>query len=106
MNQTTIMPEDNSKQKQQTSLIHKNIGVQSVIEKARKEAHKKIQLLASKKEQLKKYENQFYKEMSYFSHNPQPDIDQTTRMYHLVEGYTKTQDQSKQKTTQKDYDET
>lgn len=60
-----------------------------MIEKARKEAHKKIQLLANKKDQLKKHESEFYKEMSYFSHNPVPDVDQEARMFHLVEGYTR-----------------
>jgi hypothetical protein len=69
-------------------MIHKNIGVQSVLEKARKEAHKKIQLLATKKDQLKRHESEFFKEMSYFTHNPTPDVDQETRMFHLVEGYT------------------
>ena len=44
------MPQDPKKMKNTSSMVHKNPGVQNVVDQARKNAMKANQLLASKKE--------------------------------------------------------
>ena len=68
-------------------MVHLNAGIQNVVEKARKDALRREQVLRTKRAQLEEYETQFYKEMSIFQSNPKPDAGQESMHYHMVDGY-------------------
>jgi len=82
-----VQPEEIPRNNPNKSLVHKDSGIQSIMEKARKDAIKRQEILNQKQKQLETFEKYVYKEMTLFDADQLPEPDSESKAFHMVSGY-------------------
>jgi len=84
---TVVCPEEPPQNSKNKSLVHKDNSLQSIVEKNRKDAIRRQELLYTKKKELEEFEIMFYKEMSMYDPMDMPDPDSETKCFHMVDKF-------------------
>jgi len=82
-----VFPEKAPHDSRNRPLAHPNPQIQGMVEKARKDAVGRQQLLKAKRQELERFEKEFYEEMSQFKAEQPPDENQESQSFHLVDDY-------------------
>ena len=82
-----VFPEKTTSDARNRPLAHPNPAIQGMVEKARKDAVGRQQLLKAKRQELERFERDFYEEMSHFRVEQPPDENQESQSFHLVDDY-------------------